>query len=262
MIHRILRAILYNKWAKKIFFPRGVAGKINGETIRIPLGFHRYYPSVYEEEKTWFIKKHCRPGSTAIDIGAHIGIFSFFLAKQVGKKGRVYSFEPSPFTFGVLQQTVKYNGLQDIIEPRMQVVSNSHGNIPFFLSNSSDISNANSINMKNIPDGNAKRIMIPAIMLDDFLNDAAFSHLSFVKIDAEGAEFEILKGATALIKKYRPYMTLEIHPNTFEDPVKTQGEMFDLISSLDYKMQRNDKPIGRAAFSAISKDFEVMLIPG
>src|SRR5262245_4274357 len=90
-IHGMLRSIVYNKWVENTFYPGGYPKKINGETIRVPFPFHNYYPSSYEEEKTEFIKQHCRPGSTAIDIGAHIGVFSYFLARQVGSEGKVYS---------------------------------------------------------------------------------------------------------------------------------------------------------------------------
>ena len=70
-----------------------------------------------------------------------------------------------------------------------------------------------------------------AVLLDDFLNDNQFRDLSFIKIDAEGAELEILKGGLKLIQKYNPYMTLEVHPRSFDDQSKDTKRDFRSIES-------------------------------
>jgi FkbM family methyltransferase len=260
-LRRILRNIIYNKWVEDIFYPRGYRAKINGESINIPFRFSRFYPVVYEEEKTVFIKKHCGPGNIAIDIGAHIGVFSFFLARQVGKEGKVYSFEPAPFTFKILQKTIKFNGLENIVDARQQVVSNTHSDVTFYIYKSSSISNANSISVQNNPGIHVKPIRVAAVVLDDFMSDVNFKNLSFIKIDAEGAELEILKGGARLIAKYRPFMTLEVHPKNFEDPVKTQTEIFDLLKNFGYGIYRDNRQMDVREFCSLSDYFEVFLIP-
>ena len=139
--------------------------------INIPLRFSRFYPSVYEAEKTEFIKRNCRQGSSAIDIGAHIGIFTFFLAKQVGKEGKVYSFEPTPFTFKVLQKTIQFNHLENIVDVRQQAVSNTDDDVIFYVYQDSGISNANSILIPNSTNRGTIPIKVSAIHLDGLLND-------------------------------------------------------------------------------------------
>lgn len=260
-IHEWLRRTIYNKWVEDLFYPRGFSRKINGQIIKLPFRFSKFYPSIYETEKTEFIRQHCRSGSTTIDIGAHIGVFSFFLAKQVGEKGKVISFEPSPFTYTVLTQTVRLNGLENIVDTRRQVVSGSREEVTFYINQGSDISNANSMSVKNITDAEAKAVKVPSMLLDDFLQDGSIGDLSFIKIDAEGAELDILEGGKALIGRFKPFMTLEVHPKSFMDPVEVQTEIFNLLAGLGYTMYRESRRVDLEEFCSFTDCFEVFLIP-
>jgi hypothetical protein len=140
-------------------------------------------------------------------------------------------------------------------------VSNIHSNVTFYVSGTSNISNANSILEQNTANQHAKSITVEAVLLDDFLNDNQFRDLSFIKIDAEGAELEILKGGLKLIQKYNPYMTLEVHPRSFDDQVKTQKEIFDLLNQLGYKIYKDHQAVDREEFCSFAECFEVFLIP-
>src|SRR6266581_4235350 len=83
---------------------RGVKRVISGEPIRFPARWCRYYPREYEASKFAFLRASCREGQTALDIGAHLGVFSVLLARLVGLRGRVFSFEPTPSTAATLRQ--------------------------------------------------------------------------------------------------------------------------------------------------------------
>lgn len=254
-----VRLFVFNKVNESIFFPKGYPQKINGEIIRLPFRYCRFYPKSYEVEKTELIHKFCEPGSTAIDIGAHFGVFSFFLAKSVGKNGKLYSFEPTPYVFNILRETIKYNKLGSIIEARQEAVINETGEIPFAIYKNSRVSNANSIYSRNLDD-QFETIKVKATSLDNLMNDG-IKKLSFIKIDAEGAELEILKGARTIIKTYKPVISLEIHPKSFEDALKSQSEIFEIIQDLGYNVYRDNKKLGKTEFCNFTSYFEVILKP-
>lgn len=251
---------IYNKLAENIFFSKGYPKKINGETILVPFRFSRYYASVYEPEKTGFIKNICKPGDTVIDVGAHIGIFSCIMAKMVGNQGSVYSFEPAPFTFDILKQTISYNKLENIIIPQQAIVSDVDEGADFYIYDNSKISNGNSISMHNTS-GKTKKIKVQSITLDDLLANKNIKNLPLIKIDAEGSEFNILKGAKNLIKKFKPFITLELHPKSFDDPKKILQQMYEFIKDLDYTILFNNKQILKEEFSAFTNYVEVILQP-
>ena len=72
-----------------------------------------------------------QPGDTVIDIGAHVGFFSVFAARKA-KRGRVYSFEPAPQNFALLQKNVALNGIKNIVL-HQAAVSRSRGEKDFIL---------------------------------------------------------------------------------------------------------------------------------
>ena len=254
------RNFIYNKLNQRLFFPNGYSKKINGEVIKLPFRYSWVYSAIYEKEKANLIRTYCKPGSVAIDIGAHMGIFSFFLAKQVGSSGRVYSFEPTPLIFDVLRETIKYNHVEHIIDARRWAVANTQGEILFNISQHSKISNANSITLFD-DDYKYKSIMVNVVKLDDLMNDEDIKNISFIKIDAEGAEFEILKGGMELLKKYRPFITLEVHPGTFAIANKLK-EIFDFIIELGYSIKKDNRRLTVDDFCGFKHYFEVFLLPG
>src|SRR5437879_13846628 len=102
---------------------RGVPRLVGGEWISFPARWCRYYAADYEPATFTFLRAHCLEGATVLDVGAHIGLFSVLMARLVGPSGRVISFEPTPLTRRVLDETVRLNGFGDVVEVRAEAVS-------------------------------------------------------------------------------------------------------------------------------------------
>src|SRR5438067_2438972 len=122
---------------------RGVPRRIGGEVVRFPARWCRYYEAAYEPETFRFLAAQCRPGSTVLDIGAHLGLFTVIMARRVGPGGRVLSFEPTPSTRAALSETVRLNGFRDRVQVRGEAVAGTVGQAAFYCTGD-DISNANS----------------------------------------------------------------------------------------------------------------------
>ena len=93
------------------------------------------------------------------------------------------------------------------------------------------------------------------------MNEKNIDNLTLIKIDAEGAELEILKGGEMLIKKFRPFITLEVHPKSFSDTTKTLLELYELIIAYNYKIYLNNKEVMSSEFCDHDNYFEVILLP-
>ncbi len=255
-----LRTFIYNDFISDIFFKKGIQKRINGHDIILPFKYSWFYPSNYEQEKSNFISEHCTIGDTVIDIGAHLGIFTYFLAKQVGPTGKVYSFEPAENTFDQLRKTIKYNQLESFVIANQQAVSNHSGQVEFFIYSNSKISNANSISAQNT-DSSTKRTFVNCITLDDYFAKLNLNNLSLIKIDAEGAELDILLGGEKLIFKYRPFITLEVHPKSFNNRLKSLTDIFELVSEYKYAVYKEKQLLTLNEFCNHDTYFEVLLIP-
>jgi FkbM family methyltransferase len=224
---------------------RGVPRLVNDEEVRFPARWSRYYPEVYEPEKVAFLRAGLGPGDVAIDLGAHIGLFTVHMAHCVGATGRVIAFEPAPETRAVLQQTVGFNGLVGVVTVRDEAVTNQIGTVEFHETGDR-CSNANSV----IHTGRtATTRVVRTTTLDAAIADAG-GRVALVKIDIEGAELEVLETSVDILTSQRPRITLEVHPVELAEMGRDPREVFDVLESAGYRVSAAGHPLGRADFQS------------
>ena len=176
------------------------------ETVSVAI----YRDGFHEPGLTTMLLRFLQEGMTFLDVGAHFGYFSLLAARRVGKTGSVYSFEPSPATFSVLEQNVR--GVPNIVAENKAVWSRS-GTLSFGEC-APEFSGLSSFYSPRIAEHKRQRVRIqkidvPAISLDEYV-EARELHPDFVKIDAESAEMEVLLGMQATLSRFQPTVTLEV----------------------------------------------------
>jgi FkbM family methyltransferase len=144
-----------------------------------------------------------------IDIGANIGDYSLWFAKLVGAEGRIWAFEPSPATFDLLRRNIRANGLCNIVAVN-KAVAETTGSSSFFLS--AKQSGCASMFEHNVP-AVTGRVEVETVALDEFIEQVGIDKLDIVKIDAQGAEWQILRGASKCWRRFRPLCLLEFWPD-------------------------------------------------
>jgi len=125
------------------------------------------------------IRKH----DIVVDIGAHIGIFSLFAAAQA-KGGRIYSYEPDPENFDLLQQNIKINSTENIALFRLGL-SGKKEIRQLFLSSQRKTEHSIYIEAENSVD-------IRCVTLKDVFDENRLGEIDLLKMDCEGAEYEVL----------------------------------------------------------------------
>lgn len=143
--------------------------------------FENFFLKPYTDTKGFFIKEN----DTILDVGAHIGFFTIYSAKQA-PKGKVYAFEPSRNSFNVLQRHIEMNKLENVISENYGVLKNS-GSATLFVDESFAIGNSMFSN-----DSLLSRESVETISLPDILNKYKIRKIDLLKLDCEGAEFEII----------------------------------------------------------------------
>ena len=240
-------------------FGTGLRKKFNGYSVKIPTRFINYFPSDYEKENFSFLTAQCKPGSTVLDIGAHIGLFSVIASEITGDKGKVFSFEPSPSTTAYLKKTIRINNKDAVIETVQQAMSNEVGKITFFVSDDK-VDNSNSL-VSYKDDRQLKGIEVDVNTIDNFVSSKKITGVSFVKIDVEGAEYDTLRGGTNVFNSQKPAIILAIHPI----PIKAKGDkleaIYDHILKLNYSISCNGKNISREDFCLNTEMIELHLLP-
>lgn len=151
-----------------------------------------------------------QPGDVFIDIGANTGIYSLSAAKRVGPQGVVVSVEPNIHIGSWLQRSIEANQFANV-RVRSCAVSSEVGIAQLFL----NYGKPNSFSLKS-HDTNAGSVSVSTITLDELVARERLTKVDFVKIDAEGAERDILEGGAATIDRYRPIILVEISIEDFE----------------------------------------------
>jgi FkbM family methyltransferase len=186
------------------------SGEAKGLWLKLDPRWHRsYLEGSHETGIQSLLRDLLRPGDAFYDVGAHIGFFSIIAARLVGRDGRVFAFEAAPENVEALEQNARKNDLRQIVINPVAIWSKC-GNLTFGRPYSGALAGA-------ILDASCQgscgpeclQIQVPTITLDHF----AESHCApkVIKIDVEGAEAEVLKGATRLVEQSRPALICEVH---------------------------------------------------
>ena len=185
---------------------------------------------VYEPAQTKIVKQYVREGDVVIDIGAHVGYYTLLMAQLVGKKGKVFSFEPDPLNFQLLKKSVEINRFDNVILVQ-KAVSNTTEKIKLFVGN-----NDRAINrIYDAKLGDAKEsIEVESITLDEYFQDNSES-LNFIKIDSEGSEAKIVNGMQRLLSENRKLvMMTEFFPFLMQKSGNDSGQYLKLLEKAGF----------------------------
>lgn len=212
--------------------------------------------------EAWIYQSIIQSGWTILDIGANIGIFSLVFAKATGNEGRVIAYEPQPAIHQILARNLEANASG--IDRVQAIVSDIVGERPFLdlhdLS-AEQIVWLGSVSVESTADGRHGRMIDTPVVTIDSLN---LDRCDFIKIDVEGHEPEVIRGAWETISKHRPVLSIEAHmPDMdygFIDRLTTRGYRFWLLRSF-YVVQtdRTQNPLIIKGFD-ISQAVSKMLI--
>jgi FkbM family methyltransferase len=181
---------------------RILQGPLRGKKWIKGSGPNSYWLGTFEVERVRALANAMSPGATVYDIGANVGIYTLLSSSRVGGSGAVYAFEPLERNLAYLRKHVVLNKLQNctIVE---QAIGNREGE-RLFSAIGGDFCAA-----KFSPDGD---VSVPTTTLDACIYGAKrFRPPDVLKIDVEGAEFEVLQGAARAISEFCPMIFVEIH---------------------------------------------------
>lgn len=181
-----------------------------------------YFGEYYDRTSMTFLRRYLRPGDCFIDAGANIGTYSLLAAGLVGPTGRIIAFEPSPLQAQRLRENVFLNNLHSIVQINQVALSNHEGSVDFLQGY--DVSNRISSGGTN-PDQHT--IAVSSNALDNMLS--IDSPIAAMKLDVEGAEYMVLKGAAQHLAASNPPVILF---EAMEHLLNRQGATISHLMSL------------------------------
>jgi FkbM family methyltransferase len=184
-----------------------------------------------------------RPGNY-VDVGTNIGVVASSMATQLGTRGKVFAFEPSPDTMRLAASTVALNGL-DNVTLFNAAVSDSDGELVFQTTpGNSAIASPRRHNFGLLNEW--QEVTVPAVRLDTLHAAGELEGVTLLKIDVEGHELSVLQGATGFIGAALPTVVYEYTPVAARDNGWSEQDSMALISGAgDYEFTALGEGDGR-----------------
>jgi FkbM family methyltransferase len=177
-----------------------------------------------------FLRTQVRAGTVALDVGAHKGGYTYWLARGVGPRGRVYAFEPQPRLARRLMRM--FDPGRVVVENA--AVSDRAGLMRLHVPTDGRPSPGASLEATPAATATGHSLEVRVVMLDDYLVDLPRrgQPVSFLKCDVEGHELNVFRGAEKLLLRDRPVLLFECEQRHHgAHPV---GEVFAYLESLGY----------------------------
>lgn len=188
-----------------------------------------------------FLASYLRPEMTFADVGANIGEMTLIAAKRL-VKGKVLAFEPMPETFAQLARNVELNRFKTVTLFNHGLF-NQDDSLSLYVKEDRPFGMVN----EGVPSlfstgADQKALAVRLRKFDDVAAECDLKRLDVMKIDVEGAEMMVLRGAENSIRKFRPVIIAEMSEANFQRAGYTSVELLSYIRGLDYEVRSLDDP--------------------
>jgi len=205
------------RFGKPLVKAQTIAGAVEWQIDE--LTSQQFLLGTYEPYMQSAFAKFIRPGATVYDVGAHSGYHSLLCALLVGPSGRVIAFEPNPRNRASIEQQLLANP-EAPVTVSSYALSDRCGSFAFDTSQGSSqgrLSDHGDINVE-------------ARQLDSLISNEGFPAPDIIKIDVEGYEEQLLRGAMKTIEEFRPVILCDHNDDT------TFSTVHGLLSNIGYEV--------------------------
>ena len=195
------------------------------------------------EAESWTITKvHLPVGGTFVDVGAHIGYYSLKAARVVGPQGHVIAIEPNPDTVRELRDNIQASGA-NVIAVQPVACSDSEAEVDLFAAKRANTGQTSLSRANAQRSGGVSAVYhVRARPLDAIIQEAGVSRVDVIKIDVEGADLLVLKGAKQTLARYSPILIVEVADEWLQAMGASPAELREFLRSQGYTPRRSMRP--------------------
>jgi FkbM family methyltransferase len=185
-------------------------------------------------EKIVFLRL-VRRGDVVFDVGANTGYYTVLLARLAGPHGAVHAFEPVPATYARLAERVARAGAGGSVVLNLAALSDREGPVQLLVPGGDD-GQAALVRHRTGSWRDAAVSTHPsaATTLDGYAARQRLSRLDFIKVDVEGAELAVLTGGLATLRRFRPFLHLEVCPDWTSSFGYEPARLVEVLAPLGY----------------------------
>lgn len=230
----------------------GYAGLVQTGFFKTSVG-QWIFRHLYDVYKTHFeaasvdrLRPWIKAGTIVIDVGANIGFFTIRFARWVGSDGRIIAIEPEAENLRLLRSELIKCGLNSNVEVLEGVAAETPGTLLLKLNPHHPADHR--IGATGIP--------VRAWTIDEVLSERGWPSISLIKIDVQGSEVRVLRGARETLKRYHPALFIEVDDRALLEAGYSADILFDEIEALGYRIYdptRTGVPVLRSEAASARK---------
>jgi FkbM family methyltransferase len=189
-----------------------------------------------------WLRKVVKPGGCVIDVGANVGQMTLEAAHLVGPSGKVVAIEPAPGNLKLLCAHIAANGFADRVEIIPAACSSSSGGeiiLHVYGDRSDNVGSGHSVCEGAIGDEATVNVSVPKVSIDKICAERQLVP-SVIKIDVEGAEIDVIRGAVSTLRAHHPSVRFGFHPFAFADSSEATQELRALLAECGYSSPEPD----------------------
>jgi FkbM family methyltransferase len=219
------------------------------------LAAYERYKGIWDADHLEALAKLVRPGATVIDVGANVGFYTRRFAEWVRPGGEVIAIEPEELNFASLKRVIARRGLVNVLGVQA-VASESAGSLylqknPFHPADhriaevASVAANGRCDRTAPPPRSEGSCVKVRAVTLDGVLRERGWPKVALIKIDVQGAEERVLRGAMGALRELRPAVFMEVDEAALRAMGSSAESVLELMVSCRYESHRivNRRPL-------------------
>jgi FkbM family methyltransferase len=214
------------------------------------IDFAIYLGNIFERSTRMALRRLVRPSALVLDIGANIGAHTLYLARLVGPQGRVLAFEPTEFAFQKQARNLELNPelAERVTAYHCFLAAEDAAPVPNAIYSSWPLVEGTDRHAKHLGQEMETKAA-RARSLDSVLSEHGNGPVQLVKLDVDGFECEILRGAATLLKVDRPIFVMELAPYVLEERGASLDELLSFFIPNGYRLydERSERPLPSTA---------------
>jgi FkbM family methyltransferase len=203
------------------------------------MGAAFYWMGFHELNESRFLNRFLKPGMVLVDVGANQGEFSLFAAKRLSQ-GTVYAFEPMNIFFDQLTENISLNQFTNVKTFHCGL-SDQSGEVPIYLGTTAGNENEGLGTIFQSQERNRFIQNIQLRTLDQIATEEKIDTIDFLKIDVEGAELMVLRGARKTLERTRPVVMIEMSDDTYRAAGYSAEDVKAFFEQINYSMNKIKK---------------------
>jgi FkbM family methyltransferase len=248
-LHRVVRSAraIAGRPDKGIFKRRGIVYELDlAEGIDLAI----YLGGMFERRTAIALERLVEPSALVLDIGANIGAHTLTLARRVGPQGRVIAFEPTNYAFRKLRRNLDLNPTlaQRVETLHCFLTGDDRASVPGAIYSSWPLASEAELHPKHLG-REMQTDEARAQSLDSVLSEHAGRRVQLVKLDVDGYECDVLRGASAMLRDTRPVFVMELAPYSLEERGASLEELLSYFIPNGYRFysEWTNKPLPSTA---------------